>query len=769
MSVSPIAIGQRVVGASNREAVQDGAFLVGLSMIGLLGFRATYGGSAYLLVGLVGLMLGAVISEIVRRLGQPVVAELAVTVVVFLLLGGVIAGTGSGFTSAVPTPHTLAALFEVSRRGWKELLTTQPPVGDTQGLLAIPYIIGLLTGVSGYSLCRRTRLVAVPVLAPAAVLALGILFGTTHPEALFVQGSIFAAGVLGWMSLRSRRIRKETQIGERGHTRPLMGVAIIAVAALVAPLIEPLIPFGGSNQRVVLTRYVIPPFDANSLSSPLSDFRQYTPDSGPRSLAGTTLFKVKGVQPHALVRIATMDSYDGLVWGFGAPTGSPGSGGGDSFYRYGSAIPAAYRGVSGTVTFSTADDRQVWLPDIGEVTGIHFTGHDAAALTRDFRYDPVTGTAADPSASGGPTTYRLDVVVSPTPTPAELTSASAGSDRLDVTVPPALQTAANQWVGGTSGAWNKVMKLAEHLRLQGKFSNGTEEVPLSSAGHSAGRLTEFTNGTPIVGKQIVGDDEQYAATLALMANALGIPARVVLGAQVPAGGTVLGKDVHAWAEVELSGLGWVTVDPAKFLPTATPAQVQPQTQQAVQSQAPVAPPTLSVLRTPPDNLLPQSAVPSKLLTHPRTGGFHIPGFLVAALEFLGLPLLLAASAVLAIAGLKGRRRRQRRSTGSTPTRVAAGWRELLDHAHDFGFSVPVFQTRREQALALPAAIEVDTLANTADQAIFGPGEPTTDFVDQYWQRIDRAIVNIRAQATRWQRWKAALNITSFHNLREVTR
>lgn len=764
MSVSPVAIGQRVASASKQQALQDAAFLVALSTIGMLGFRATYGGSSFLIVALVGLVLGVSISEILRRLGQPVVAELAVTVVVFLLLGGAIAGAGSGFTSAIPTPHTLGSLFEVSRRGWKELLTTQPPVGDTQGLLAIPYIIGLLAGVSGYSLARRTRLVVVPAIAPAAVLALGILFGTTHPEALFLQGSVFAAGTLAWMTLRSRRVRKTTYIGEHGHARPLMALMVIAAATLIAPVIEPFIPFADANQRVVLTRYVIPPFDANNLSSPLADFRQYTPDSGARSLAKDVLFTVKGVQPNGLMRIATMDSYDGLIWGFGVGSTGAGSAGADSFYRYGSVIPASYRGVQGTVTVSTGHDRQVWLPDIGEVTGIRFNGQDSAALTRDFRYDPATGTAADPSATGGSVTYKLSVVVTPTPTEQALAAAAAGSDHLDVAVPPAIQTAANQWAGGTSGAWSKVMKLADHLRSQGKFSNGTEEVPLSTAGHSAGRLTDFLNGSPIVGKQIVGDDEQYAATLALMADSLGVPARVVLGAQVPAGGVVKGVDVHAWVEVELSGLGWVTVDPSKFLPKATPAQVQPQTQEAVQSQTPVAPPTLSVLRTPPDNLLPQSAVPSKLLEHIKGGGFHIPGFIIDALEFAGIPVIILVAAGLFIAGLKGRRRRRRREVGSAPARIAAGWRELLDYARDQGVTVPGRHTRREQAGTLPSGWDVGGLAKSADAAIFGPGEPTAEVVGNYWQSVDEVISRLRSQSTRWERIKGAINPASLLGL-----
>lgn len=765
MSVSPLAIRHRVSAASGHEALQDGVLVGVLSVIGLLGFRTTFGGTAYLLVGVVGLLLGIAISEIVRQLGQSVLAELVVAVAVFLLLGGAVAGNGSGLIGAVPSPHTMGALFEVGRRGWKELLTTQPPVGNTQGLLTIPYIIGLVGGVSGFSLARRTRLVAVPVVAPAVVLALGILFGTTHPAALFVQGAVFTAIALGWMALRTERNRTFTDIGQRRHGRPLFGLAVIAAAALLAPVIAPLVPFGTRHQRVVLTRYVIPPFDANSLASPLATFRRYT---APYPLASAELFTVEGLKANSLVRIATMDSYDGLSWGFGAATGGT-SGGGDAFYRYGSLIPAPYKGVAGTVTVHTVRDFQTWLPDTGQVTAVHFSGSEASPLLRDFRYDPATGTAADPSAERGPVTYRMNVVVSPKPAEAELGSAAPGTDHLDVVVPTALQTAASQWVGGASGAWAKVVKIADHLREDGKFSNGNESVPLALAGHSAGRLADFISGTPIVGKQIVGDDEQYAATLALMSNAVGVPARVVLGAQVPADGVVQGKDVHAWVEVELSGLGWVTVDPSMFLPKATPAEVIPQTQQPIQTQTPVAPPTVSVLRPLLDNSLPQSAVPSKLLSRPKGSGFHIPGFVVAAFEYVGIPALVLAAAGASVVGLKGRRRRRRRDFGTATTRVAAGWRELLDHARDHGVPVPSTHTRREQARALPSGWEVTGLARTADAAIFGPGEPTSETVHDYWCAVEEVIVRLRSHATRWQRLKAAINPVSLYGGREVLR
>ena len=64
--------------------------------------------------------------------------------------------------------------------------------------------------------------------------------------------------------------------------------------------------------------------------------------------------------------------------------------------------------------------------------------------------------------------------------------------------------------------------------------------------------------------QLIGDDEQYAALMALMLHSLGVNARVVMGLYPPDGGqsaTLHGGDVHAWVEVEFDGVGWQTFDP----------------------------------------------------------------------------------------------------------------------------------------------------------------------------------------------------------------
>ena len=90
-----------------------------------------------------------------------------------------------------------------------------------------------------------------------------------------------------------------------------------------------------------------------------------------------------------------------------------------------------------------------------------------------------------------------------------------------------------------------------------------------TAGHGAGRLTSFLEG-----KEIIGDDEQYAATMALLASSFGVPARVSLDGTVEPGGTVYGQDVRADVELDTAEYGWVTLPASQFTGTKRPHSQQ---------------------------------------------------------------------------------------------------------------------------------------------------------------------------------------------------
>lgn len=768
-SVAPGGGARRDASTLRRWWLVDGGFVVALGALGLLGFGPVYGSVAYLEVGAVGLLLGVAATELARRWGQPVLAEVFVAVVVFLLLGGALAAPGSALAGVIPTPGTLSALGHAGVDGWKELLTTAPPVGDSSDLLAIPYLLGLICGVAGQSLAQRTRSVLLPLGAPVGVLVLGILFGADHPASLVLQGSVFAGLALAWMVLRHERRRAVSWERVGGLRRLGTAIALVALAAAAATYVGPELPGASAHQRVVLSRYVVPPFAASQQPSPLAAFRRYVTGGADNH---ALLFTVTGLGAGSLVRIATMDSYNGIVWGFAAASGGRGAAASaDAFHRFGASIPSSSAGPTVEVGVRLGALGGVWLPDVGQTTRISFSGSDAAELAAGFRYDPVTDTAAEPGGLSPGVSYHLVAVDPPTPSAAELAAATAAGVSVEVSgVPSVVGTDAEQWSAGASGTWGKLMAIADHFLAVGYYSNGTGPgggPVLSAPGHGAGRLATFLQGGGLVGTDIVGDDEQYAATFALMANAIGVPARVVLGAVVGPGGVVRGSDVHAWIEVDLAGLGWVTIPTDRFMPTRPAHEVPPSSRPQTARVVKAAPPVVAASHPPPAGQLSGSAADSSLRApRHRRPPFRLPAWVRTVAWALFPPLGLLGAVAGSIRALKRRRRRRRRRAPAGASQIAGAWAELLDRARDLGRQLPARATRREQASSLGRS-EAKLLATRADAAVFAPGEPTGTQVAEFWRAADELADALLAEAGSLRRWRAALSVRSLRSAPDV--
>lgn len=147
--------------------------------------------------------------------------------------------------------------------------------------------------------------------------------------------------------------------------------------------------------------------------------------------------------------------------------------------------------------------------------------------------------------------------------------------------------------------------------------------------------------------------------------------------------------------------------------------------------------------------------------------FALPGWLVALLTYVVLPLLLVLAVAGAIVGSKAWRRRRRRSAESVSARFAGGWREVTDHARDLGVAVSGV-TRREQSLVL-AGVGVPeaapALARTADSHVFGPRSPEPAAAAAYWQDVDAYRSTMSAEVSRLRRLRAALSLRSFRSRR----
>jgi hypothetical protein len=314
---------------------------------------------------------------------------------------------------------------------------------------------------------------------------------------------------------------------------------------------------------------------------------------------------------------------------------------------------------------------------------------------------------------------------------------------------------AQKWAGEATTLAERLRAAAGYLREHGAYSDGgpgeTEYLP----GHSLGRLTAFFNAP-----RPVGDDEQYAAAFALVANDLGMPARVVLGATPKADGVVRGRDVHAWVELHIADGRWVPVPHTEFMPdTSKKPDKQPPQEIENTDASIVPPPNTSHPPSTLDDLAQSDPSTNRVATTPEPGGSGLPAFVGVLVRWVGLPLLALGMICGAIVGAKSLRRTRRRTRGHPAARIAAGWRELVDNVRDLGTTVPGAGTRGEQARSVPDQ-RVAGLAAAADQVVFGAAEPGTAEAEEFWQAVARLRAQLGKEVGRWRRFRAAVSLRS---------
>ncbi|WP_139977695.1 transglutaminase-like domain-containing protein [Nocardioides litoris] len=739
-------------------ALVDAGFVLVLALLALLGLRTTFTGATPLLVGLGAVAVALLLVGLVRALRWPGIAAVTLALPTWLLGGCLVAVAGPG------------AVAEQVVGGWKELLTTLPPVDGSGAVLVLPWTLGLATGLlAGLARDLRSgppwlRSGAVLV-APVALLAVVVLLGVSRPQSLWLQGCAFAVVAVGSVAVREARRDRPVEGHDAGRLRRAVGAtALVGVAgALAVPLTG--VASADDAGRVFLREEVLPPFDVGQYPSPLASFRRYVeePDepgvqTSPQNLWDTTLLTVQGAPAGTRLRIAALDSYDGIVWGAAEDTDPTTTD--DAFQRVSTTIdnPAPGRRVEARVTLGEGY-RGVWLPTVGALQGLDFDTGDPEVKRQSWRYNLASATAVVPTGVGPGDTYHFTAVL---PTDGadvvRETDVPSGSVNDNVFAASFLDTQAVQWSAGASAPMERVLAIAEHLKVEGKYSDGVLEAErIYHPGHHQKRLGEEFAAAPIP----VGNDEQYAAIMALLATKVGVPARVVMGAVLPADGVVRGKDVSAWVELQLADGSWRTLPTEAFMDDDRPAEQPPVAEQEMSGT--VVPPPAPI--PPPSTLADQNDAEleaRKVARDDSDDGGGLPGWVRWVVLGVGGPLLLAALVVGTILGLKAWRRRRRRQAERASARVVGGWRELVDHARDQGQPVPVGAglTRRQQAphVATPAAVD---LARHADGLVFGPAEPDDEVADRFWALVDAERRTMSRSLTRPARVRAALNLRSF--------
>ena len=249
---------------------------------------------------------------------------------------------------------------------------------------------------------------------------------------------------------------------------------------------------------------------------------------------------------------------------------------------------------------------------------------------------------------------------------------------------------AREVTAGSATPFDSAIALQRWFTTDGGFTYSTQVEGGSDKDALADFLTER-----------VGYCEQFAATMALMARAVGIPARVVVGfTQGRRSGdqwVVRGTDAHAWPELWMGSAGWVRFEPTPGAPTTTaPAYTR------TAAADPTSAPSRSATATPG-----APSRPTKLPDEQPTGA-------AGATSNRGVPVLviiLGSTAVLLLAPCAVRlaRRRRRSRTGDGES----AYQEVVATLVDLRLGTET-STPRTTLAAVAALVGTEAAADSAD-------------------------------------------------------
>ncbi|GAA4178211.1 transglutaminaseTgpA domain-containing protein [Gryllotalpicola koreensis] len=728
-----------------------------LVALAALGFQPMYGGAVFALPAFGGLVVGLGSILLGRLLKQTLVTSVVIAVAAYFLLGSALAMPTVATFGVLPNLETLDGLVRGAVFGWSDAVTLTIPLEAPPYIPVLAYFAAFATAVISAAIVAywpvrvgagSTLRRAVAAAAPLALLIATIILGTHLTFLAGLRGVLFTAIALVWICWRSASDATANTPATSGASaatrRKLVGMGTVVLGALVAGSLVGAVVQPATAQRVVARDEIVPPFDPLDYPAPLAAFRHYVNDQTKK-----TLFTVDGLAPGSYVRLATMDSWNGVVWNVSRDSGT--ANGSGAFRLLGRDLPEPKlfsAGATTPVSITIKDYSGVWLPNASYPTGLSLEGPDAAKLSQNLRVNTETGTIALTSGVESGLSYDLDVTALKVPNNKALAAVPAANVSTPpmASVPDVVSSTAKQYAGGATTALQTLQNLQKSLVNQGYLSHGRASDPVPSrAGEGADRVEQLLTQSPMV-----GDQEQYVTAFALMAHSLGYPVRVVLGAKVPkkAGEVpITGNDVTAWDEVAFAGVGWVP-----FFPTPTKTDAPKE-----QTVKPKIIPQPQVRQPPRDH--PKD---DQLLTPVQTKdqekkksqhGFQIPAWAYWAGG--GLLLLLAIVFVpLLVVWLLRKRRRRKRGTGPTDRRAAGAWAELASGFHELGLDRPGhvatrgqlvrhYETTSEESGVPVQPGVLGPLARRVDHAVFSAGQLADEAADALWKDVDGVLAHAR--------------------------
>lgn len=751
---------------STAGAIVDAFAIAALVIVASLALGGAYGGTRWLIAVAGGALVGVAAALAAARWRWSWWATVLAISVGYLLFGAAIAVPSSAIGGVLPSLESLRLLTLGVVSSWRQLLTVAVPVGASGGLMIPAYLSALVAAAVGASIAVRSRGARRPLwalTAPLAMLITAALLGAASPALPLVAGLGVAAGGLAWASWRSRGTG-----GGLDLRRPVSALVVLAAAVLAGFYLGPQVDVG---ERYALRETVQPPFDPQQYPSPLVGFRKYFKQD-----RDTDLFAVTGLPVGERIRIAALDDYNGVTYATSSAV--------DPFRKVGTEITTGQTAPDATaasVQVTIDDYKGVFLPLGGSLTSLEFRSSDASTLQDGFRYSPGNATGVVVSGLTSGDSYRSDVLITPSARDLDLSATPIES----ITLPSPgkisddIKAMAGKLTEQATTPAQKVTAIQKGLADQGFLSHGTEGEEPSASGHGLDRLSALVGD-----KALVGDQEQFAPTMALMLRSLGIPARVVMGFAPPtdqqgnpaapadgASWTVHGSDATAWVEVPFQGIGWVAFDPT---PDDQRIEQQPDPQ-------PEVAPRAQVLQPPPPPQPPQEINTDDVdrgdadhhddnsQDQPPPESSQVLHTILVVTAWVGIPLLIVGGPIALVLWLKARRRRRRREAAVVADRFSGGWDQIVDVAADFGYRGSAGRTRTETAADLDAVFGGTTalLARRADARVFGPEDLDDAEAERFWADVDGALLGLGSGRSWWRRMRARVSPRSLLRGRRV--
>ncbi|WP_377272062.1 DUF3488 and DUF4129 domain-containing transglutaminase family protein [Peterkaempfera sp. SMS 1(5)a] len=416
--------------------------------------------------------------------------------------------------------------------------------------------------------------------------------------------------------------------------------------------------------------------------------------------------------------------------------------------------------------------RQEWLPMPYPASEVDVPG--------DWRFEPNSRTLV---GDNGQKTLGLSYTVKSLelqPTADQLRNAPAPPNditqrylKLPDNLPAVVRATALQVTRNAPTPYDKAVALQDWFAGSGLFTYDTEV----EAGTGTNAIAKFLQDKR-------GFCVHFSATMAAMARALGIPARVAVGytsgtQQSDSSWVVGSKDAHAWPELYFEGAGWLRFEPTPsrgFAPDYT--QQQASTAPGGDHQEPAPKPTAHPSSSPTANstCTGRERQAGDCGTHDTAtstvSAEQSPWPTVGVMTGIAIGALLVMLLLTPMFWRMRLRRARLRPAGGPPDgaavqleltdqQVLAAWQELVDSAWDLGIAPDGAETPRRTVGRITASAPLEgesreaagRVALATERVLYARSPQTAPGLDR---DVRTASNGLRAAAGRWTRVRAVL-------------